>query len=93
MIERLCGLLKVSVLTFLLAIIFRRLRQQTNPSLGTLAISGSAVSLLVVEPASQSPYVDAFTDADWMFCGDQLTFWNLQDGVLTVVGSTQAANA
>ena len=56
-------------------------------------VSGSAISLLVVEPASQSPYVDAFTDADWMFTnGDQLTFWNLQDGVLTVVGNANAAN-
>ena len=55
-------------------------------------VSGSAISL-VVEPASQSPYVDAFTDADWMFTnGDQLTFWNLQDGVVTVVGNANAAN-
>lgn len=56
-------------------------------------VSGSAVSLLVVEPAALSPYVDAFTDADWTFTnGDQLSFWNLNDDVFTVVGNANAAN-
>ena len=56
-------------------------------------VPGSAISLLVVEPASLSPYVDAFTDADWMFTnGDQLSFWNLDDDVFTVVGNANAAN-
>ena len=57
-------------------------------------VSGSAISLLVDQNRLPNRHtVDAFTDADWMFTnGDQLTFWNLQDGVLTVVGNANAAN-
>jgi len=56
-------------------------------------VSGSAISLLVLEPASLSPYADAFVNADWLFTnGDQLSFWNLEDDVFTVVGNANAAS-
>ena len=57
------------------------------------AVFGSAIALLELEPASVSPFADAFADADWLFTqGDQLTFWNLGDGAFTVVGNANAVN-
>ena len=56
-------------------------------------VSGSAAALLVVEPASQSPYADAFSGAEWVnTVGDQLTFWSLDDGVFTVQGNANVVN-
>ena len=57
-------------------------------------VSGSAVALLVVEPAPQSPFAGAFSGAEWVnTVGDQLTFWSLDDGVFTVQGNANVVNA
>ncbi|MDA8901221.1 hypothetical protein N9I92_00110 [bacterium] len=56
-------------------------------------IPGSAVGLMEVEPASTSPYADAFDGAEWIMTnGDQLSFLSVIGGELTVLGNVNGSN-
>ena len=58
------------------------------------SVSGTAVGLFVMEPSALSPFNDAFVGAEWTnTLGDQISFWALQEGAFTVVGSATAANS
>lgn len=56
-------------------------------------VAGTILGAFELMPASNSPLAPAFDGADWYSrSGDQMSFWNLEDDGLNVLGNANAAN-